>query len=322
MAGIADFEKTDAVDLASACLVLWAALSLAWSPDPLQGILCLSRLAMLWVVFVAARRIEIDPTAVVTLAAAIVLLDALIWSRYGGFGNRNDLSEFAAIAFILALRRDRYIPFAITGLCLTYALSTGSRIAIVGLAGAFVAWVVSTRHWKFLAILAVLPALYFAWGWSANGSIAPRMQIWMAAIHMWMDYPMGVGLGQFEWHFPDYMNTGIHSPLFDHPFTRPGAVHNDFIQLLTELGVIGFSLGAYIVGRAFVLNNRADIVRTNPAYSFHSAALRGYTPALGSLLALGLVDFPFQKASLCTISALVLGRSLCLNAKTHGGNPK
>ena len=68
-------------------------------------------------------------------------------------------------------------------------------------------------------------------GVTGLSDIGVRLKIWMAAIESIARYPLfGIGLGNFE-------NSGI-KPFF--PFVVIFSVHNDYLQIFTELGVFWF----------------------------------------------------------------------------------
>jgi O-antigen ligase len=63
-------------------------------------------------------------------------------------------------------------------------------------------------------------------------SLTVRPLIWQSSIDMWKDHKWtGVGPGQFDHAFQHYRHPEIQE--------RPGWVHNDFLHLLVEYGIIG-----------------------------------------------------------------------------------
>lgn len=75
--------------------------------------------------------------------------------------------------------------------------------------------------------------------------IGTRPAIWKAAWKMWRDNKIwGVGPGHFDYRFPKYRPQEIQA--------RPGRVHNDYLNLLVDWGIIGASLagigGLLLVG--------------------------------------------------------------------------
>lgn len=65
--------------------------------------------------------------------------------------------------------------------------------------------------------------------------IGTRPAIWKAAWKMWQDNKIwGVGPGHFDYRFPKYRPREIQA--------RPGRVHNDYLNLLVDWGIIGASV--------------------------------------------------------------------------------
>jgi len=68
-----------------------------------------------------------------------------------------------------------------------------------------------------------------------------RLWIWQSAWDMWRDHPwIGVGPGHFDHRFPAYRVRLAQN--------RPGRVHNDYLNLLTDWGVVGAGLGLGALG--------------------------------------------------------------------------
>ena len=68
-----------------------------------------------------------------------------------------------------------------------------------------------------------------------------RFWIWQSAWDMWRDHPwVGVGPGHFDHRFPAYRVRLAQN--------RPGRVHNDYLNLMTDWGVVGACLGFGALG--------------------------------------------------------------------------
>ena len=68
------------------------------------------------------------------------------------------------------------------------------------------------------------------------GSVEWRVTIWSAAVKMFMTSPfLGIGIGNFQVLSTSY---GLSQP--------EDCVHNIFLQLLTELGIVGFLIAVYL----------------------------------------------------------------------------
>ena len=107
--------------------------------------------------------------------------------------------------------------------------------AVVGvtLAGAFV--VLPTNEWiaRFAAIAQ-----------TEDISGDSRALIWRDTLPMIRDYWVtGVGMGAYEPAFYQYKNVA--------PMATVDYAHNDYLQYLAELGIVGFGMGILVLGRCF-----------------------------------------------------------------------
>lgn len=314
----ADELEGDAIDVAGASAAAWMIISVMWSPDPLAGWHAAIHVMMLWLVFVFARRIASDEILRWGgLVAVATMFGFQIWwpALWGGFGNPNDMAEALALLlpFLLWPALDPFkvrgkflqtaIPIAVGYLAALWFLYVSpSRLGILA-AAIGVTWVainnMPKRDRAFFAVLLplALAAAWFVFGDSLARSIMPRVQIWLAALDMWRaHFLFGVGLNGFEPSYPDYATAdlrywpGLHQQFLDLPDKRPGAVHNDWLQLAAETGAIGLAAVAWLVGRAL---KRGPM---GPA-------------SVSVMIATGfsLVDFPMQKPGSALIAILALG---------------
>jgi O-antigen ligase len=68
-----------------------------------------------------------------------------------------------------------------------------------------------------------------------------RLWIWQSAGNMWREHPwIGVGPGHFDHRFPAYRVRLAQN--------RPGRVHNDYLNVLVDYGVVGAVLGLSFLG--------------------------------------------------------------------------
>ena len=125
----------------------------------------------------------------------------------------------------------------------------------------------------------------------------PRIEIWINSILAFLDKPFfGQGIGGFEygyaphradhWNFLPGMDTvlpnlGIHA----------GAAHNELLQALVEIGLIGVALSAWLLYR--VLANSKSYAR----------------PMVYAAMAIALIEFPLQNPASAVLIAL--GLALC-----------
>jgi len=108
-----------------------------------------------------------------------------------------------------------------------------------------------------------------------------RIQIWRDAMGLVKDYPLfGCGMGGFESCFLKYKTVG--------PMYTVDYAHNDYLQVLAELGLFGFAAGLLFVSRVFQRAFRA---------TFHSGSVDGRYVAIAcvasmtAILLHSFVDF-------------------------------
>ncbi len=80
--------------------------------------------------------------------------------------------------------------------------------------------------------------------YTVKDSATLRLAAWRNSIEMIKDSPVrGVGLGNFKIHYPEYRRAVIHESVSGEKI-RLDNLHNDFLQLLVELGVAGLLIAA------------------------------------------------------------------------------
>lgn len=307
----------DAIDGLSAALLLWAFLSVLWSPDIAYAMLCASRAAVLWLVFVGIRRS--NPGRWMGWVAATVVVSALLnytlpeGGAFGGFGNQNTATE--AVLISLPMLPGGWVGVALAGASVWFLYMLGSHLSLAVLC-MFVAYL-TIRYGKkngaaVLMIVALFggvvlfdhPELYQA---KVISHAYPRVQVWLATLRMIGDFPLfGGGFGTFEFYYPDYqawpidMFPGLKNREMSSVFIRPGAAHQEFLQLWSELGVVGAGLFAALI-----------------ATTLKQAKNTGAAWGVVTALSLCLFDFPLQKpvpgllaviALAATVPAFELGK--------------
>lgn len=217
--------------------VAWAALGLAWTPDPLGGALDLWHTVLLSLVVVAAAGIENPRRVMAALAYGIAVSVGVAVFQLAGyhpiatvnrpaglFFNRDLFAEAAAPVFIWAALGKRW---RLAAVCAIPLLICGSRVALLA---AVAGWLYSggkhTRWSAFVVMVAVLTITTVLDGKSA--SMAMRFEVWNETIrHLTL---AGHGLGWFIWTFPKWEY-----------------VHSDALQALVELGPGALAFGAFAV---------------------------------------------------------------------------
>lgn len=208
-----------------------------------------------------------DTTVLAVSLLALAEVGIALFQRFHGgalrprgtFDNANTLSEFLAAASILCLTRclwsGRGRRFgvaegagAVLFLAAAFSLSSsrGVLLASVPAFGVLLASRYGLR--KGGAILAGIgvPALALL-GWRVAGRfVGPdlynysRWIIWKSALRTFIDHPFGVGLGGFQYYW-----FATQSPVGE-AFRRYGKVastaHNEYLEVLSGLGAVGFLL--------------------------------------------------------------------------------
>ncbi|MBT5926991.1 MAG: hypothetical protein HOH33_10265 [Verrucomicrobia bacterium] len=121
--------------------------------------------------------------------------------------------------------------------------------------------------------------------------VSVRSIIWKSTLDMWEDHQWtGVGPGQFDYTFQHYRHPEVQE--------RPGWVHNDYLHLLVEYGIIG--LGIFGVGfillaagawktRKYVLREARDFGKNR--HSNRAAFVLGSTISLLAISVHSIFDF-------------------------------
>ena len=310
----------------------WSALSLLWSPDPQQGALELIRLGGLFVVFVAIASTPLEiltdwlgPVVAVTVLIAFGL--TLIFPDIsGGFGNENFASEFFLIAMplTLAIWTGRPLWFFLLlfapAVSLVYLFGyngSSEKYFVVLLVALYVVYkVLRDRNFLLASIIIATPvfAIYFLDLPVADAffhSMGARAEIAISTAVMWIAAPFaGHGLGSFNYTYPEYQESyRVFLPWLDTVFIDfakyAGAAHNEPLQILAELGLVGFALvaaGAVYTVRV-VSRRKRDVLDITAIYSLIVAAW------------LSLISFPLQNVSTSLLIAIAAG-VLCQGAKT------
>lgn len=197
----------------------------------------------------------------------------------GLFNNKNLLGEAAALALAIAFWQRRWAMALVLAFCLFASGSRGALLALVGMFCVFM-WARSPKLVFGLALLAVAGLLWAVW-LTSETTISPRLAALLDILPQLGLLPHGIGTyyqlaPTFAEHSDVYVNRNTH-------------LHNDWIELAFEIGLLGF---------AVVL----------AAYGF---ALR-YANPLGKALLVGigllaLVAFPWHNPLPAAVGALCLG---------------
>jgi O-antigen ligase len=304
-------------------LVMWAFASALWAPDVERArgraFTLLLSLVLLFVVYGAiqkprhARWLVHGYIAGALLSALVGLVapapDADAASRLsGGIGDPNELALVLVPGLALAFFALRGAGSALerwwlaaSATAMAFALlQTGSRGGLIALAVAFaVALILGGRERLrvFAALLgfAALAVAYFSLASPAElrshvadfttGGGSGRTDLWTIARHVAADHPViGVGSGNFEAVEAQYASRAD-LPSIDLVIDEPHVVHNTYLELLAELGVVGFTFFVALVGGALVLGGRAVRAFARSGVTDLEVLARGLLVGLAGMLA-------------------------------------
>ena len=132
-----------------------------------------------------------------------------------------------------------------------------------------------------------------------------RAQLWAETIPLIRAYPVfGCGLGGYETAFWRFKVSG---PLLTDDFA-----HNDYLQLLAELGLVGFAIGATLAFSVVRMAVRRAVRSTDPGARYFALACAG---ALAAILLHSLADFnlyiPANAMLLAWIAGMTAGLRNC-----------
>jgi O-antigen ligase len=186
--------------------------------------------------------------------------------------NASELGLGLCIAYPLAYalmrgsnhRLLRLISFLLIVMFIVSIVFTGSRGAFVG----FVATLLYILHKEKkllvgLVVLAALsgPAIYLVSDqyvqriksigeYEEDESVGIRLQLWRAAVNMVADYPVfGVGTGNFPVAYGSSYRAKGSASLYWSP-------HNVFVQIITEMGLVGITVYVLFIAAIFGINRR------------------------------------------------------------------
>lgn len=288
--------------------VMWGVLSRLWSTGYLWTRL-VPGLLLAWVLFAAVSEMVTTRSQLTWMLGALLagmLLFVIVWFTTGDLfrdtyfipmGGRLGVSEYgnlagAVMACLLAFglyARPPLRQFAIVFIApVGYLLfAIGLRRSFLTVGAVLIALFLFSKRDRFkslVLIIAVLIAVYWSWKYVVPqlprgiqnrltvGSVIEtrgtnRLYIWEVAVDVWASHSIfGVGLGDF----------GAHSMLYPETSYNARDVHNMFLQVLVELGVIGFMLwiwGLVAMTLSIVRTYRASHTRSDRLLSAVPLAL-------------------------------------------------
>jgi O-antigen ligase len=133
-------------------------------------------------------------------------------------------------------------------------------------------------------------------------SVVTRTEYWRGAWQMFLDHPLrGVGLGAFPTAYPAYGRSSVRNE-------RLEQAHNDYLQLLTDAGLIGAIIGLWFLfelGRIL----RRQFHKVHQARSPDRALMVGGAVAMLGIAVHSFLDFNLQIAANALLFLLVVALS-------------
>ena len=311
-------------------LILFGCVSLLWAADTSQTRVGVERIllnaALLVVVYTAASTRSGFRTIVYGFLVGSVLTS--LYSIPTGSNQRLagivDTDYYAAElipAIIIAVflfvtarsRRARWLYAGVAGIDLLAFVLTQSRGGIVGLAvGLLMALLVAGRaRARILTLVLVLAAgaLGYYFGYKPahvvsgdstrgglNGATSGRLDLWRIALLVWEGHPLGgVGLGNFQTVEPSYATQTLNLTMVRQIVQEQLVVHNTYLQMAADLGIIGLGLFLTILAVPIRLAGRAlrGLELENHELEFHVRGLLAGT--IGMLTAYAFLSAEFEK---------------------------
>ena len=329
-------------------LLLFASVSMLWAADSSQTRTALGRFllnaALLLVTYTAASTRSGFRTIVhgyllasaVTSSYSLASGHYIASSRLGGLFDPNYFAAelipaivIACFLFVTAASpRMRWLFAAVAGIDLAAFVLTQSRGGIVGFAVALVmAVVVAGRaRPRMVALVLILvagglgyyfgykPAHVFQGGSRAGlaGTTSGRLDEWQVARRVFSGHPVGgVGLGNYQVVEPSYATQNLNLSVVRQIVTDRLVVHNTYLQMAAELGVVGLCLFLAIVALPLRMAGRA-LARLDQTLGGLEFEARGLLAgAVGMLVAYIFLSAEFEKplwlvlALLASVPALV-----------------
>ncbi len=139
----------------------------------------------------------------------------------------------------------------------------------------------------------------------------PRFAYWLNSISMSKDFFWkGTGLGNFKSHYPLYHRAVLKDISYNEEFAT-NDIHNDYLQIFIELGIIGFGLAGWFVVQGICAAKKALVI--SETASLKAACL---LTSLAGFAVIAFLSFPLECNIPPFLGAIYLGLLIVLG-KTH-----
>ena len=136
------------------------------------------------------------------------------------------------------------------------------------------------------------------------------------SMQMLHDHPWGVGLGNWHVIYPLYANSAMPHPL---SYAKaPRHAHNDYLELATELGIIGITL--FMVLSGLIIHHSINLIKNKNSNPTQSLTI----PIITAVAVISFLDFPHQLTIMPYISTFGIAlltpkkASLCVHGRRIG----
>jgi O-antigen ligase len=187
---------------------------------------------------------------------AAVVVAAMVFSGFAFVALRGRASRWlyaaAILVFLFALAQtDSQAGLVALAVGLVLAIVLGGRARAIITVGVLAFALAAVAYYTFVTAPVAIQTI------SSQDNVGSRETLWSVASQVVRDHPVaGVGAGNFVVVEPKYTFSNIDLPRVD-LVVRPELVHNSYLQVLAELGVIGLALFLTVIARSLQLALRA-----------------------------------------------------------------
>jgi len=217
---------------------------------------------------------------------------------YGTLGNPDFVAAWLSSTLPLcALAPRRAVRAGIAVLQVAAILCTGSRVLLVALPAALVAFALARKRferWWLLAVPLLCAVVWLSPGRSLAATVTGRLHFAAVTVAHLPEVPVtGFGPGAFESKFAAWQQAWLRDHPIDRRFEGPvDHAHNDYLEFLVEYGPLGLGAFLALCGSSLWRLSRRPFPGEVAA-------------ALGALLAVALVDFPFHRPAEWTLFTIL-----------------
>jgi hypothetical protein len=243
------------------CFAMWMIASIFWSYSR-QSSLDLYSLMVGLVIFLAARRISLPVLMPILFIPGVIFAAAVIWYRKADhpkkkwfiFGNDNHIGAFLLVPLFagawLTFNLSWWIAPLVVVIAVAMAINRCRGAKLGALVGLMYVACMQTA-WALCLIpvcaVAVLVVMYYRKYDSRFVNLFHRETLTLAALYLIKRAPLaGHGLRTFRREYPAIVPELVKSKFYHDGYPTEGRtshrIHNDHLELIMELGIIGYIL--------------------------------------------------------------------------------